>query len=291
MAKMNLFGKGWTNIVFEGRNKAYGAYKLREESPRTTMMALLLGIVCVGLTFGGSAAFTAVFGERIDRTSDEDGIEVLDIEFPELPEPIEEIPIEEEPIIEPPQPEADASRSVQEEKKFTEMDVKEDEQVKKEDITSQEEFTDEIQSGRETSEADPDGEFKTEGQQTGKADPGSVGTGKGDNFSDEENKVYNFVSQKAVPNEGLERFYRNYGNRFNAPDISGNVNEISLRLRFVVEKDGSFTDIKVVGPDPHGAGREAMRVLRSMPKWKPAQHNGKTVRSSFTLPIKIRVNN
>jgi len=291
MAKMNLFGKGWTNIVFEGRNKAYGAYKLREESPRTTMMALLLGIVCVGLTFGGSAAFTAVFGERIDRTSDEDGIEVLDIEFPELPEPIEEIPIEEEPIIEPPKPEADASRSVQEEKKFTEMEVKEDEEVKKEEITSQEEFTDEIQSGRETSEADPEGEFKTEGQQTGMADPGSVGPGKGDNFSDDENTVYNFVSQKAEPNEGIQRFYRNYANRFNAPDISGNVNEISLRLRFVVEKDGSFTDIKVIGPDPHGAGREAIRVLRAMPKWKPAQHNGKTVRSSFTLPIKIRVNN
>ncbi|HZW63554.1 MAG TPA: energy transducer TonB, partial [Flavobacteriaceae bacterium] len=75
------------------------------------------------------------------------------------------------------------------------------------------------------------------------------------------------------------------------PDIGGNVNEISIRLRFVVEKDGSFTDIQVVGADPHGAGREAIRVLRSMPKWKPAQHNGKTVRSSFTLPIKIRVNN
>lgn len=291
MAKMNIFGKGWTDIVFEGRNKAYGAYKLREENPKTTMLALLLGIVCVGLTFGGSAAFTAVFGEKVNKTSDVEGIEVLDIELPELPEPIEEIPIEEEPIVEPPQPEADASRSVQEEKKFTEMDVKEDEQVKKEEITSQEEFTDDVQSGRETREADPDGDFKTDGQQTGGADPGSVGPGKGDTFSDDENKVYNFVSQKAVPNEGLERFYRNYGNRFNAPDISGNVNEISLRLRFVVEKDGSFTDIKVVGPDPHGAGREAMRVLRSMPKWKPAQHNGKTVRSSFTLPIKIRVNN
>ena len=61
-------------------------------------------------------------------------------------------------------------------------------------------------------------------------------------------------------------------------------------IRFVVEKDGSFTDIKVV-EDKHGLGNEAVRVLKSMPKWKPAQHNGRTVRSQFTLPIKVRVNN
>ena len=63
-----------------------------------------------------------------------------------------------------------------------------------------------------------------------------------------------------------------------------------VKLKFVVEKDGSFTDIKVV-EDKHGLGNEAVRVLKSMPKWKPAQHNGKTVRSQFTLPIKVRVNN
>ena len=51
-----------------------------------------------------------------------------------------------------------------------------------------------------------------------------------------------------------------------------------------------FTDIKVV-EDKHGLGNEAVRVLKSMPKWKPAQHNGRTVRSQFTLPIKVRVNN
>jgi len=289
MANINLFGKGWTNIVFEGRNKEYGAYKLRQENPKNTMMALVLGMICIALAFGGSFLYKSVFGERINKETNDTGVEVLDIELPELPEPIEEI--KEEPIVEPPKEEpADASKSVQEEKKFTEMEVKKDTEVKKEEITSQKEFNDDIQSGRQDREASKDGDFKTKGEQTGGADKGSKGTGTGNTFSEDENKVYSFVQQKASPNEGLQKFYQNFARKFNAPDVGGGVSEISVRLKFVVEKDGSFTDIQVLD-DKQGVGREAMRVLKSMPSWKAAQHNGKTVRSSFTLPIKIKVNN
>lgn len=290
MANINLFGKDWTNIVFEGRNKAYGAYKLRQDNPKNTMLALVLGILCIGLTFGGSVAYKSVFGDRIKNDANDSGVEVLDIELPELPEPIEEI--KEEPIVEPPKEEpADASKSVQEEKKFTEMKVEEDNKVKKEEITSQKDFNDDIQSGRENREAAADGDFKTKGEQTGGADKGSKGTGTGTKTSDEENKIYTFGITKAEPTEGLQKFYQNYTRKFNAPDVGSGVNEISVRLRFVVEKDGSFTDIQIVGADPHNLGKEAIRVLKSMPNWKPAKHNERNVRSSFTLPIKIRVNN
>lgn len=289
MANINLFGKGWTNIVFEGRNKEYGAYKLRQENPKNTMMALVLGMVCIALAFGGSFLYKSVFGERINKETNDTGVEVLDIELPELPEPIEEI--KEEPIVEPPKEEpADASKSVQEEKKFTEMEVKKDTEVKKEEITSQKEFNDDIQSGRQDREASKDGDFKTKGEQTGGADKGSQGTGKGNTFSDDENKIYTFGVTKAEPNEGLQKFYQNFARKFNAPDVGGGVSEIVVRLRFVVEKDGSFTDIQVID-DKQGVGKEAIRVLKSMPQWKPAKHNDRTVRSSFTLPIKIKVNN
>src|SRR5690606_15049168 len=118
MANINLFGKDWTNIVFEGRNKAYGAYKLREENPKTTLFALLLGVVCIGLAFGGSVAYKSVFGERFNKKVNDKEVEVLDIQLPDLPpEPIEEIP--EEPVGDPTKEgPADASNSVQEEKKF-----------------------------------------------------------------------------------------------------------------------------------------------------------------------------
>lgn len=291
MANINLFGKDWTNIVFEGRNKEYGAYKLRQENPKTTLLALLLGVVCIGLAFGGSVAYKSVFGEKFSSTKDVEEVSVTEIELPELPEP--EPPVEEikdEPIPEPEPEAADASKSVQEEVKFLETEVKKDNEVKNEQKTTQKDIDDTKTSGREDREADKSGDFKSKGEQTGGADKGSKGEGTGKKFSEDENKVHSFVQQKAAPNEGLAKFMQNYARKFNAPDVGGNVTEIKVRLKFVVEKDGSFTDLQVLD-DKQGVGNEAKRVLKAMPQWKPAQHNGKTVRSSFTLPITIKVNN
>lgn len=291
MANINLFGKDWRNIVFEGRNKAYGAYKLREENPKTTLLALLLGVVCIGLAFGGSVAYKSLFGEKFNKQVNDANVEVTEIVLPELPEP--EPPVEEvkeEPIPEPEPEVADASKSVQEEVKFLETEVKKDEEVKNEQKTSQKDFDDTKTSGREDREADKSGDTKFDGKQTGGADKGSQGTGTGEKFSDDDNKVWGFVQQKAAPNEGMQKFMNNFVRKFNAPDVGGNVKQIKIRLKFTVEKDGSFTDLEVLD-DKQGAGKEAMRVLKSMPKWQPAQHNGKTVRSKFTLPITINVNN
>src|SRR5690606_7770608 len=292
MANINLFGKDWTNIVFEGRNKAYGAYKLRQENPKTTLLALLLGVVCIGLAFGGSVAYKSMLGDAFTSKKDVEEVSVTEIELPELPEP--EPPVEEikdEPIPEP-EP-ADASKSVQEEVKFLETEVKKDNEVKNEQKTTQKDIDDTKTSGREDREADKNADLKTDGSQTGGADKGSKGTGTGNQFAEEENpnKIHTFVQQKAEPVEGLQKFYQNFTRKFNAPEVGGNVNEISVKLKFVVEKDGSITDIQIAGPDPHNIGKEAIRTLKIAGKWKPGQHNGKTVRSSFTLPIKIRVNN
>jgi len=288
MANINLFGKDWTNVVFEGRNKAYGAYKLRQENPKTTLIALLLGVVCIGLAFGGSIAYKSIFGDSFSSKKDVEEVSVTEIELPELPEP--EPPVEE--IKEEPKQveQADASKSVQEEVKFLETEVKKDNEVKNEQKTTQKDIDDTKTSGREDREGDKDGNLKNDGKQTGGAEKDSQGTGTGDKKSDDENKVHSFVQQKAAPNEGLAKFMQNYARKFNAPDVGGNVTEIKVKLKFVVEKDGSFTDLQVID-DKQGVGNEAKRVLKAMPQWKPAQHNGKTVRSSFTLPITIKVNN
>ena len=66
-------------------------------------------------------------------------------------------------------------------------------------------------------------------------------------------------------------------------------NEIKTRLKFIIEKDGSFSNIVAVGGGNEAVSDKAIRVLKSMPKWQPAKHEGKIVRSTFTLPIKIRV--
>ena len=101
----------------------------------------------------------------------------------------------------------------------------------------------------------------------------------------------NFVQQKAKPSEGIQMFYREFATKFQTPKIPelDSQDEIGLRLTFVVEKDGSLSDIKEVTGANELLANEAIRVLKSMPYWIPAQHEGKIVRSTFTLPIKIRV--
>ncbi|MDD3788907.1 MAG: energy transducer TonB, partial [Petrimonas sp.] len=58
---------------------------------------------------------------------------------------------------------------------------------------------------------------------------------------------------------------------------------------FVVERDGSITDVQVVrGVDP-SLDKEAIRVIQQMPKWKPGSQRGKPVRVRFTLPVLFRL--
>ena len=109
--------------------------------------------------------------------------------------------------------------------------------------------------------------------------------------SNKEEKVFKLVQQKAMPKEGLQIFYQNFARAFNTESIVFNDTMVSTRLRFIVEKDGSLSRIYSVGNNVNPLlEAEAIRVLESMPAWTPAQHEGEIVRSTFTLPIKIRVN-
>lgn len=100
-----------------------------------------------------------------------------------------------------------------------------------------------------------------------------------------------FVENRAKPKEGVQAFYNDFMRTFNVPENLqlDDENEIKTRLKFIIEKDGSFSNIVAVGGGNEAVSNEAIRVLKSMPKWQPAKHKGKIVRSTFTLPIKIRV--
>lgn len=60
-------------------------------------------------------------------------------------------------------------------------------------------------------------------------------------------------------------------------------------VKFVVEKDGSISDVEVVRSVHPSLDAEAVRVVKLMPKWKPAEYRGKPVRTKFTLPISFRI--
>lgn len=58
-------------------------------------------------------------------------------------------------------------------------------------------------------------------------------------------------------------------------------------VTFVVEKDGSLSDIKILRDIGYGTGKEAIRVLKKMPKWYPGEQNGRKVRCSYSIPISV----
>ena len=81
-------------------------------------------------------------------------------------------------------------------------------------------------------------------------------------------------------------FYKFVGNNYQAPEEEGLKGKVYVT--FVVEKDGSLTDIKVIRDIGYGTGKEAIRVLKKCPKWTPGEQNGKKVRVLYSLPITIQ---
>lgn len=102
----------------------------------------------------------------------------------------------------------------------------------------------------------------------------------------EDNQVYSFVQKKASPQEGFKMFHQNFKNKFDLYASLPEHNDVKFSLKFVVEKDGSLSNITVEGTDELYA-KEAIRVLKTFDKWIPAQENNLIVRSKFTLPITI----
>lgn len=110
------------------------------------------------------------------------------------------------------------------------------------------------------------------------------------NLSAQEKEVLKVPQQKATPYEGMQSFYTNFIEEFNAPKLPKDVDQIKAKISFVVEKDGSFSDIKIQS-DSDEVSNELKRAFETMPKWKPAVLDGEAVRSSFHLPITIKIKN
>lgn len=116
------------------------------------------------------------------------------------------------------------------------------------------------------------------------------------NNSEEQNTSYrneiqeeNNLNSKAEPYEEMQTFRDNFIRKINIPEISSDVNEIFFKLSFVIEKDGSFSNFKIVSDDPYNISKEAIRVLKSMPNWKPAMKDGEPIESSFIIPFRIKL--
>ncbi|MEC4052564.1 energy transducer TonB [Myroides odoratimimus] len=103
-------------------------------------------------------------------------------------------------------------------------------------------------------------------------------------------KIYKTVDIKANYQGGMTVFKEQFLSGFEVPEIDPGVEDILVIVGFIVEKDGSLSDVRILRDPGYRAGRETIRVLKTMNKWIPASNQGKVVRSELVLPITIPVN-
>lgn len=259
--KLDLLRRQWLDIVFEGRNKSYGAYDLRISNPKTTMRALLIG----AFVFAFLVA-SPMLASLIPDSTDEDTS--LDKKIVTIKLPPKEKPKENIPPPPPPPPKVDQVKFVKPVVAKAEEVVEEPPKIK--------EIVDK-KLGAETIKGDPDAELTVE----------PVGNGPKD-VVEEDNNIYNTAGIEVKPDfpGGIAKFYKYVERNYQIPEEEGLKGKVFVS--FVVEKDGSLTDIKVIRDIGYGTGKEAIRVLKASPKWTPGEQNGKKVRVLYSLPISIQ---
>jgi protein TonB len=100
------------------------------------------------------------------------------------------------------------------------------------------------------------------------------------------NQVYTAVEQSAEFPGGQNKFASYLAKTIHYPAAARNGNvQGKVFVSFVVEKDGSLGQLKVVRGIGSGCDQEAVRALAAGPKWKPGKQNGKVVRQQYTVPI------
>ncbi len=101
-------------------------------------------------------------------------------------------------------------------------------------------------------------------------------------------KLYNSAGIEVKPEfkGGLNKFYEYISKNYRTPEVQGLKGK--LLISFIVEKDGSIADIKVLKDIGYGTAEEAIRILKNCPKWTPAEQQGKKVRCAFMLPLNIQ---
>ena len=279
MSNVSIYEKNWINLVFEGRNKAYGAYQLRQENAKTSLIALL----------GGVTFFVGAIGLGLFLTSFGEATEVID----ENPDVI----IQVDNFTYPPK------KKNEPEKKVIPLTEKNEpsEKVESKDlvdpvIVESKEATDVIIKNTDLDKPKTDDPNPNGGNATGTiATPGGGNTtggtkGTNDGETDIVIKTNELDKLPKYPG-GMDKFYDYVARKFVSPEISddGEIT-MSVIMSFVIEKDGTLTDIKALRGNNKEVEKEAIRLLKaSKVKWEPGIKDGKPVRTLFMLPIKVKI--
>ena len=281
--QVNLSSREWCDLVFEGKNKDFGAYVIRTESPKRHNQAVLwtlIGAIIFGLiTLGWMKANQYLEQRRLANQGEQ--VEVLidmsqEAKKPEL----------ENVRIEPQKPQ------VQEEEflktiKVTELQIVEDKNVNPEDeiVTVDEQIATDATAGHITN-------------LDGTTDKNIFHEAKNEVVVEESepaaeqptNQVFQAVEQMPQFPGGYEALVKYLSSHINYPPMAAERNiQGKVIVQFIVDKTGKVGEVKVVRSVDKELDREAVRVCESLPKFTPGRQNGVAVSVWYTLPVSFKL--
>lgn len=276
MAKdIDLTSEKWIDVIFEGGNKAYGAYVLRKNSPKRHTLAfvsVIVGAILIFLAFLGVNQYNKAKQAR-EAMTQVSQLSNIDLKKPDVPEENQEKKFEAPPPVE-------LKSTIQ----FTVPQIKKDEEVPEDqEIKTQEELT---KSDVQISIADVKGTNEETGVDIATLQEHKVIVQE----EPKEEKVFEIVEQPPSFPGGEAAMYDWLSKNINYPVIAQE-NNIQGRVvcQFVVGRNGEIEDVKVVrGVDP-SLDKEAIRVIKAMPKWIPGKQGGNAVKVRYTLPVQFKL--
>ena len=281
MAKIDLYDPKWVEMVFAGKNKEYGAYQLRKGTSGRNIKALLI-LVSAAALVGGFLAWKVIEQKQAEeQQAYMEAMELAKLQQQAKKEEKKKEPVK--PKIEP-KKEIPVARETQ---KFTAPVIKKDELVKEENQVKQMDKLDEkVAVGTENKEGTKSRLAEAVRSDIAVAAPPPPPAPK----PEVSNKVFDVVEEMPHFPGGPAALQAFLSSNTKYPVVAQE-NGVQGRVivSFVVERDGSITDVRVVRSVDPSLDREASRVVRSMPRWSPGKQNGSTVRVKYTVPVVFRL--
>jgi protein TonB len=281
MAKdVDLTSKEWRDIVFEGKNKEFGAYVLRQTSPARHTKAIVwvlaaVAVILVLLILSVNDVFKRAEEEQIVTATEQ---EMTTFDAEEFEEEIQE-----EEIFELPEPEEIiAPEEVANSQQVTDLLIVQDEEIEEDkQVKNQEDIREnEAQLGTVDITEGVNDLNKIEVKEQVIAEP----------VVDDEPLSIALVEQKPSFPGGEAAMYTWLSNNIVYPPAASEEGaQGRVVVEFVVGKDGSITNVRVVRPRHPALDREAVRVVSAMPTWVPGRNNGQPVKVTYTLPVTFKL--
>ena len=280
MAKIDLYDPKWIEMVFADKNKEYGAYVLRKGTSSRNIKALLILVIVAALVGGGLAY--KIHQNKVDaeRQAYLEQLELQKLQEAAKKEKKEEIKV---------QPKVEQKKEipeVRESQKVTAPVIKKDDLVKEE---NQVKAMDDLEKNVAVSNVDQEG-TKDRTMEAIRNDIKVDPEPKEEVKQEVATKVFDVVEQMPSFPGGQAALMQYLASNIKYPVVAEE-NGVQGRVivQFVVGKDGSISQVKVVKSVDPSLDKEAARVVSSMPKWVPGKQNGQAVNVKYTVPVTFKL--